>query len=161
MSLAYLQRLFQNSPPRLGAGLLEAIAAIAIISIGLVTLVGLFAPVTKVQNITEGQQKATQLSQSAIEFFRKERDRLGWNEFIAQIGNGTFCLVKTENVVIPTALTAKGSTACATVTGASQFIREVVVSESPDIATISATTRWQEGDTVLYSTQSGRLNRWK
>lgn len=161
MRSASFTHLLRNSPPRLGAGLLEAVAAIAIISIGLVTLVGLFAPLTKVQNITEGQQRATQLSQSAIEFFRKERDRLGWNEFIAQIGNGTFCLLSTENTLLPTAITAKGPSGCTAVTDETQFTRQVVLTETTDMVTIVVETAWQEGITVLYSTQSGRLNRWK
>lgn len=161
MSMAHFHRCLRNSPSRLGAGLLEAVAAIAIISIGLVTLVGLFAPLTKVQNITEGQQRATQLSQSAIEFFRKERDRLGWNEFIAQTSNGTFCLVSTEGATLPAALTTKSTASCPAVTGASQFARDVVLTETTDLVTLVVTTRWQEGDAVLYSTQSGRLNRWK
>lgn len=153
---------------RAGVGLIEAIIAVAIIGIGMMAILIAMAPYSRVQNLSQLQQKATRYSSEGLEFFRKERDRLGWADFYAKISSTTYCLPSTASTIYVTALVSGICNATnASITGDTIFVRSAVTTKSTDASgmdqvLIKVKTQWTDTNNVTqFSEQSVMLKEWK
>ena len=151
-----------------GIGLIEAIVAVAIIGVGMMAVLIAMAPYARVQNLSQLQQKATRYSSEGLEFFRKERDRLGWAEFYSKLSTTTYCLPSTASSIVVTALANGTCTASnASVTGDTVFLRTAVTTKSTDASgmdqvLVKVKTQWTDTNNLTqFSEQSVILKEWK
>ena len=81
-----------------GQTLLELLMVVGLMSLLLTMLVSMVTTSTARNRESERKVVATRLAQEGAEWIRGERDRLGWSEFLGQIGNtADWCLDDVAN----------------------------------------------------------------
>lgn len=132
-----------------GTSLIEVLIAIAVV--GLV-LTGVIAALTfSVKSTSESKYRslATAKAQETIELFRRERAKLGWNDFNTALSD-LYCF---DEIPATTEGIASKAGACGAevynlvVPGAGiAFKREVEIIKNPDSVVIKATVSWPRFD---------------
>lgn len=132
-----------------GSSLIEVLIAIAVV--GLV-LTGVIAALTfSVKSTSESKYRslATAKAQEAIELFRRERSRLGWNVFYTTVAASFYCLdeIPSAEAGIVTKAGACGDEYTLVVPGTGlAFKREVEIVKNADSIVVKATVSWPRFD---------------
>lgn len=130
-----------------GQTIVEVLVAVAVLGLVLTAVAAMLT--LTVKNAAESRSKAlaTQRAQEAVEVYRRERKVLGWTEFLANVGDGTFCLN-----ILPTnsdefKALANGECTEGVPEAGTEFIREVTVSQpAAGVVKIEATVGWTDGN---------------
>ncbi len=152
--------LFYKKHLRQGQSLIEAVVAIAVVSL---VLVGLISAVTfSLANVQFSRNKAgaDKYAQEVIEWLRSERETLGWSDFYdkAQNAGTTYCLNDLASWLVAGACTP-GSTISGTI-----FTREVFLDGNggiKDQVSVKVTVSWQQGSRRSENVVNTYLNKWQ
>ena len=149
-----------------GQTLIEILVAVAVVVLVLVAIVSRVVDAVSNANFSRSQVMSTRFSQEGIEWSRSQRDRLGWQNFVAALdGNPvTYCLSDvTSNPQLETLL--PGS--CTTTIAGTLFTREVnfaytdVPDPDGDLVQVTAQVTWEDRIGDHATTLSTVLSRWK
>jgi type II secretory pathway pseudopilin PulG len=146
-----------------GQTLVEILVAIAMVVLVLVAVVGRSVDSVRNSIFSRNEILATRFAQEGIEWGRSQRDRLGWNAFVAALDSYpvTYCVLDLSQKIED--LT---SGACTGTISGTVFTREVSLSyqdeASPlgDYIDLSVTVNWTDRIGDHTSNLGTRLSQW-
>lgn len=146
--MSITRRVLPRSSQR-GQTILEVLIAILVVGLVMVALASMLT--MSVKNTAEGKYRnlATSQAQEALEVFRRERVRLGWNAFKTAATGGLFCLntlpSSSDNL---TTFLAQNSDECEAsyVVSNSNFTRQVEIQHAADEVVLIVTVGWLDGN---------------
>jgi Tfp pilus assembly protein PilV len=143
-----------------GQSLFELIIAVAVISVMLVTAVGLSTKVVNNTRLSSNQTLANRYTQQAIEWMRGERDIDYVSLYNNRAANGTgrtWCVAATP----PSWPGSSGNCGANTVIAGTVFRREVNLTQSGDNIIVRVTVMWNESAGAKQVSGEVILTNWK
>lgn len=153
MKKKFLKTIIQNKKSIQGFSLIELLIATTVVSLTLTAIATILTYSIKVNDQAIFREIATKKAQEGMDFFKRERVILGWNNFYSLLGS-SYCLNQIPQPSVSSDNNAFDdlSISCTDyeipVTGAPvEFKREVDISKSAgDTVSITITVSWPKGD---------------
>ncbi|MEA2056610.1 MAG: prepilin-type N-terminal cleavage/methylation domain-containing protein [Patescibacteria group bacterium] len=153
MKKNFLKKFISKKKNRQGFSLIELLIATTVVSLTLTAIATILIYSIKVNDRAIFREIATKKAQEGMDFFKRERVILGWNNFYSLLGS-SYCLnqIPQPSVSSDDSAFDNLSISCVDyeilVTGASaEFKREVDISKSGgDTVSITMTVSWPKGD---------------
>lgn len=146
--MTFLKRIFQPAKfaPESGQTIIEVLIATLVVGMVLTAVAATLTVSVKNTAQSRYQEVGRARAQSGLEVFRRERNNLGWQEFVNVLSNGTYCLNalpadSTEFEAMSTGACPSGVAVIGT-----DFVREATVEIlSADDVRVEVSVMWQDG----------------
>ncbi len=130
-----------------GQTIVEVLIAVAVMALVLTAVAAVLSMSVKNSAETRFKAVATQKAQQAVEVYRRERKVLGWTNFIANVGNGTYCLNELPTNSDEFKALANGACGEGIAEAGTEFTREALVSQpAANVVRVVVTVSWQDGN---------------
>lgn len=168
---ASLPAQHSSSSQTSGFSLIEILVAAFVVGVALTAIATVLTYTINLSDQGVQREAAVQLAQEGIDFFKRERVILGWNDFVNELSSSTYCLEQIPDPSLSAASSAFDALvsdgqdgACQDVDGnivyaisqdgvPQDMLREANVTEASGVVTIQVEVRWPKDATQDYQVQ--------